>query len=101
MQPLFSLRWRSLGPTMGRREAGRWWWLARFASVREEEEDGRLGREGGLGRSRGRGPMGRGGGAGWGKRKQKKWAAAEPKGQMGRLAAGPIRPRVKEKFFSE
>jgi hypothetical protein len=39
MQPLFSLRWRSLGPTMGRREAGRWWRLARFAPVREEEED--------------------------------------------------------------
>jgi hypothetical protein len=53
MRPLFSLWWRSSGPTMGRREAGWRWWLARFAPVREEEEDCRLGREGGLGRPRG------------------------------------------------
>jgi hypothetical protein len=52
MRPLFSLRWRSSGPTMGRREAGRWWRLACFAPVREEEESGRLGREVGLGRLR-------------------------------------------------
>jgi hypothetical protein len=64
MRPLFSLRWRSSGPTMGRREAGRRWRFARFAPVREEEEDGRLGREGGLGRPRGRGPMERRGAAG-------------------------------------
>jgi hypothetical protein len=44
MRPLFFLRWRSLGPTMGRREAGQRWRLARFAPVREEEEDGQLGR---------------------------------------------------------
>jgi hypothetical protein len=64
MRLLFSLRWRSLGLTMGRREASRRWWLTRFALVREEE-DGPLGREGGLGRLRGRGPVERGGMTGW------------------------------------
>jgi hypothetical protein len=99
MRLLFSLRWRSLGPTMGRCEVGQWWWFARFAPVREEEEDGRLGREGGLGRPRGRGLVGRGGAAGC--EEKKKWAAAGLKGRMGRLAAGPIGPKVKEKFFFE
>jgi hypothetical protein len=61
MQPLFSFRWRSSGSTVGRREAGRRWRLVRLALVREEEEDGRLGCEGELGRPRGRGPVGRGG----------------------------------------
>jgi hypothetical protein len=46
---------------MGRREAGRRQRLVHLAPVQEEEEDGRLGREGELGRLRGRGPMGRGG----------------------------------------
>jgi hypothetical protein len=55
MRPLFSFWWRSSGSSVGRR-------LVRLAPVREEEEDGRLGREGELGRPRGRGPLGRGGG---------------------------------------
>jgi hypothetical protein len=87
MRPLFSFRWRSLGSTMGRREAGRRWRLMRLAPMREEEEDDRLGREGELGRLRGRGPVGRE------KRlveKRRKWATAGLKGRMGRLAAGPI-----------
>jgi hypothetical protein len=62
MRPLFSFRWRSSGSTVGRCEVGRRRRLVRLAPVREEEEDDRLGREGELGRSRGRGPMGRGGG---------------------------------------
>jgi hypothetical protein len=60
MRPLFSFRWRSLGSTVGRREAGWRQRLVRLASVRQVEEDGRLGREGELGRPRGRCPMGRG-----------------------------------------
>jgi hypothetical protein len=56
----------------------------------------RLGQEGGLGWPRGRGPVGRGGVASW-----KKVVAAGPKDQMGRLAAGPIGTKVKEKLFSE
>jgi hypothetical protein len=79
---------------MGQREASRRWRLARAASVREEEEDGRLGREGGLGRPRGRGPVGRGRSG----RLKKKWVMAGPKG---RLAARLIGPKVKEIFFSE
>jgi hypothetical protein len=79
---------------MGRHEASRRWRLARFAPVWEEEEDGWRGREGGLGRPRGRGPVGE---REWpvGEEK-KKWAAAAPKGRMGRLAVGP---KVKEFFF--
>jgi hypothetical protein len=46
MRPLFSFRWRSLGSTVGRREAGWRQRLVRLASVRQVEEDGRLGREG-------------------------------------------------------
>jgi hypothetical protein len=46
MRPLFSFRWRSSGSTVGRHEAGRRRRLVRLAPVREEEEDGRLGREG-------------------------------------------------------
>jgi hypothetical protein len=61
MQPLFSFWWRSSRSTVGRREAGRRWHLLRLAPVREEEEDGRLGHEGELGRPRGRGPVGKGG----------------------------------------
>jgi hypothetical protein len=53
MPPLFSFRWRSSGSTVGWREAGRRGQLVRLALVREEEEDGRLGREGELGRPRG------------------------------------------------
>jgi hypothetical protein len=45
---------------MGRREAGRQWRRALLAPVQEEEEDGRLGRVGELGRPRGRGPVGKG-----------------------------------------
>jgi hypothetical protein len=41
--------------------------------------------------------MGRGGAAGW----KKKVVTAGPKDRMGQLAAGPIEPKVKEKFFSE
>jgi hypothetical protein len=48
----------------------------------QEEEDDRLGREGGLGRSRGRGPVGKG--EKWSVEKKRKWAAAGPKGRMGR-----------------
>jgi hypothetical protein len=40
------------------------------------------------------GPMGQRGG-------ERRWAAAGPKGRMGRLAAGPIGLKVMEKFFSE
>jgi hypothetical protein len=39
-----------------------------------------------------------GGAASW---KKKKWVVARLKGRMGRLAAGPIGPKVKEKIFSE
>jgi hypothetical protein len=53
MRLLFSSGGGHRGRPWGRREASRWWRLARFAPVREEEEDGRLGREGGLGRPRG------------------------------------------------
>jgi hypothetical protein len=60
MRPLFSFWWRSSGSTVGRHEAGRRWCLVCLALVREEEEDGRLGREGELGRPRGRGPVGKG-----------------------------------------
>jgi hypothetical protein len=59
MRLLFSFWWRSSGSTMGRREVGRRR-RARLAPVREEEDD-RLGREGGLGWPRGRGPVGKGG----------------------------------------
>jgi hypothetical protein len=54
-----------------------------LASVREEEDDGWLGRDGGLGRPGVRGPVGRGGKIDWLKRKRE-WAAAGPKGRMGR-----------------
>jgi hypothetical protein len=54
---------------------------ARLAPVREEEEDGQLGCEGELGQPRGRGPVGRGGRL---VEKKRKWAAAGPKGRMGR-----------------
>jgi hypothetical protein len=49
--------------------------------VREEEDD-RLGREGGLGQLRGGGPVGKG--EKWPVEKKRKWAAAGPKGQIGR-----------------
>jgi hypothetical protein len=39
-------------------------------------------RTGRLGRPRGRGPVGRGGAASW--KEKKEWAAAGPKGRMGR-----------------
>jgi hypothetical protein len=45
-------------------------------------------------------PSGEGGATGW-ERKKKKWATAGPKGRMGRLAAGPIGAKLKEKFFSK
>jgi hypothetical protein len=61
-----------------------------LAPVREEEEDGRLGREGELGRPRGRGPLGRGG------------AVKKKKKRMGRgWAERPDGLKVKEKFLSE
>jgi hypothetical protein len=60
MRSLFFFQWRSLGSTMGRREVGRRRRRARLALVREEEENGQLGREGELGRLRGRGPVGKG-----------------------------------------
>jgi hypothetical protein len=41
------------------------------------------------------------GGKKWPVEKKRKWAVAGPKGRMGRLAAGPIGLKVKEKFFSE
>jgi hypothetical protein len=36
-------------------------------------------------------------GSGW--MEKKKWVVAGLKGRMGRLAAGPIGPKVKEKLF--
>jgi hypothetical protein len=80
MRPLFCFRWRSSGSTMGRHEVG-WRCRARLAPVREEEDD-RLGCQGGLGRPRGRGPVGTG--EKWPVEKKRKWAAAGPKGRMGR-----------------
>jgi hypothetical protein len=53
MGPLFSFRWRSSGSIVGWREAGRRRRLVGLAPIREEEEDGQLGREGELGRPRG------------------------------------------------
>jgi hypothetical protein len=79
MQLLFSFRWRSSGSTVGRREAGRRRWLVRLAPVREEEEDGRLVREGELGRPRGRGPVGRGGRLVEKKKMGRGWAKSEGK----------------------
>jgi hypothetical protein len=52
-----------------------------LASVREEEDDGWLGRDGGLGRPGGRGPVGRGGENQ--PVKKREWAVAGPKGRMG------------------
>jgi hypothetical protein len=52
-----------------------------LASVREEEDDGWLGRDGGLGRLGGRGPVGRGGKIG--RLKKREWAVARPKGRVG------------------
>jgi hypothetical protein len=49
-----------------------------LTSVREEEDDGWLGRDGGLGRPGGRGPVGRGGKIGRLKKKRE-WATAGPK----------------------
>jgi hypothetical protein len=80
MRPLFSIRWRSSGSTMGRREVGRRR-RARLAPVREEEDDW-LGREGGLGWPRGRGLVGKV--EKWPVEKKTKWAAAGTKGRMGR-----------------
>jgi hypothetical protein len=94
MRPLFSFRWRSSGLTAGRREVDRYWWLVRLAPVREEEEDSRLGREGELGRPRGRCLVGRWGGGGGRLKKKKKG--------MGRgWAERPDELKVKEKFLSE
>jgi hypothetical protein len=81
MRPLFSFWWTSSGSTVGRREAGRWRWFMHLAPVREEEEDDRFGREGELGRPRGRDLVGRGGGR---LKKKKKgmgrgWAESEGK----------------------
>jgi hypothetical protein len=51
--------------------------------VREEEEGGQLGREGGLGRPGGQGPVGeRRKKNGW--LEKKEWAVEGPKGRMGR-----------------
>jgi hypothetical protein len=62
-----------------------------LALVREEEEGGRLGREGGLGRLRGRGSVGRGG---------EKWPVGKKK--MGRGWAERLDgPKVTGKFFFE
>jgi hypothetical protein len=100
MRPLFSFRWRSSGSTMGWREAGRRRWLVHLAPVREEEEDGRLGREGELGRPRGRGPVGRqGGGNGWLKReKNGPRLGGRLDGPAGRCADWA---ESEEKFFSD
>jgi hypothetical protein len=59
MQPFLFFRWRCRGRPWGRREARRQH-RARSTPVREEEEGGRLGHEGGLGRPGGRGPVGEG-----------------------------------------
>jgi hypothetical protein len=80
MRLLFSFRWRSSGSTMGRRGVGRRR-RERLAPLREEEDD-RLGREGGLGRPRGRGLVRKG--KKWPDEKKRKRAVAGPKGQMGR-----------------
>jgi hypothetical protein len=77
MRPLFSFWWRSSGSTMGWREVGRRR-RARLAPVREEEDD-RLGCEGGLGQPRDRGPVGKG--KKWPVEMKRKRAAAGPKGR--------------------
>jgi hypothetical protein len=53
-----------------------------LASMRDEEDDGWLGRDGGFGWPGGRGPVGRGGKIG--RLKKREWAMAGPKGRMGR-----------------
>jgi hypothetical protein len=68
-----------------------------LAPVREEEEDGQLGCEGDLGWPRGRGRVGRG--EKWPVEKKRQWAAAGPKGRMGRLVVGPIGPKVRKISF--
>jgi hypothetical protein len=73
-------------PSMGWREAGRRWRLTRAAPVREEEEDGRLGREGGLDRSRGRGPVGSGRSSRLKREKMGHGWAKRPDGLAGRWA---------------
>jgi hypothetical protein len=63
---------------MGRREVGRQR-RARLAPVLEEEDD-RLGREGGLDRPRGWGPVGKGKMAGWKEKKMGRgWAESDGK----------------------
>jgi hypothetical protein len=90
MRLLFSFRWRSSGSTVGQHEANRRRRLVRLAPVQEEEENGRLGREGELGRPRGRGPVERGEN---GRLKRK-----ENGPRLGRKAGCAER---EEKFFSE
>jgi hypothetical protein len=53
-----------------------------LASVLEEEDDGWLGHDDGLGRPGGRGPVGRGGKID--RLEKKEWVVARPKGRMGR-----------------
>jgi hypothetical protein len=89
MRPLFSFQCWSSGLTVGLHEVGRRRWLVCFALVREEEEDGRLGREGELGRPRGRGPVGRGGQRPAGKEKKGYGWAETPDGPAGRWVVGP------------
>jgi hypothetical protein len=72
-------RW---GPPVSRREERVK--AARLVTLPREEGGNRIRRHrhaDQLGRSRGRGPVGRGGAAGW---KKKEWAAAGLKGRMGR-----------------
>jgi hypothetical protein len=56
-----------------------------LALVREEEDNGWMGRDGGLGRPGGRGPVGRGGKIGW--LEKKEWAE------------GPDGPKAEENYF--
>jgi hypothetical protein len=71
---------------------------AREAAIGQGATDARpagpRGRAGSAERSRPSGERGSG-------RLKKKVVTAGPKDQMGQLAAGPIEPKVKEKFFSE
>jgi hypothetical protein len=60
---VFLFRWRRRGDRGGAR--GRSAAVPCLALVREEEDDGWMGRDGGLGRPGGRGPVGRGGKIGW------------------------------------
>jgi hypothetical protein len=88
MRPFFFFRWRRRGRPWGWHEAGRWRRLVRLTPMREEEEGGRLGREVSWAGREAEAQWGRGG-----------MATAGPKVWMGRLAAGPVGPKVRKNSF--